>query len=222
MIECSKENIWYSKRKSRRFKRFFALLSVVLFVLICALYYKFIISSNIYNICANYAYSYCTESVNEAVFNSLGESTTYSDIVNVEKNNDGEIVLLTANSYVVNLISREITNATTKIVKDKMDKGVPVPLLTFTGIGILSGYGRDINLKTMYVSDVLCDFISTLESVGVNQTLHSIYIELTINVNINVPLSGKKETVVNRVLLAESVLVGEVPDTYLSGNLFRR
>lgn len=222
MIECSSENIWYKKRRPKVGRRFFAWLFVIILIVLSIAYYKFVVVDSILRICADYAHSYCTESVNSAVLDSLSESTKYSDLVNIEKDSNGDIALMTANVHKINVISREITNSTSIKLKDKMDNGVPIPLLAFTGISILSGYGKEINLKTIYVSDVSCGFISDFKSVGVNQTLHSIYVEVVVNVNINLPLCNKKETFQTKILISESVLVGKVPETYLNGNLFAR
>ena len=49
---------------------------------------------------------------------------------------------------------------------------------------------------------------------GINQTLHRIYLEVGCEVEILTPFHTRKETIVNQVLLAEGVIVGEIPDTY--------
>lgn len=219
MIECTSEYIYKKKRKVKG-KKLIAFFLTLIIALGVVLYYKYFISSELYKLSFSYAYSYCTESVNDAIIDSLNDKIKYSDLIKIEKNNAGDIVLITANSYKVNLISREITQLSANNVKNKLSGGVPVPSLAFTGIGLIAGLGVKINIKMLNVSSVYCDFDSSFMSVGINQTLHKIYAKITSEVKINVPLNERTEIFETSVLLTEAVLVGEVPDVYLNGKIF--
>ena len=177
-------------------KLFLTIIIIVSFVL----YYRYIIVDNIYNLCSNYAYAYCTETSNNAIINSLDDTTKYTDLITIEKDNSGEIILMSANTLKINVISREIVKNCSISLNKKIENGIPVPLLAFTGIGLISGYGKNVNLKTLSVSSVLCDFLSDFKSVGINQTLHCIYVELTVGIDINLPLSNRNETIKTKVV----------------------
>ena len=220
MIECSEENIYYKKRRKKTFGRFF---SVFLFFIILSgifLYFKYIISDQIIKICRSYSYSYSTEAVNDAVINSLADKVKYSDLITVDKNSAGEIVLISTNSYKINEINRDITEKSEKYLKERLNNGVPIPLLAFTGIDIISGYGLIINYKSISISSVKCGFESTFSSVGINQTLHSIYLSVDCVLDVMFPLRNSKEKCSVKVLISESVIVGKVPEIYLNGNIF--
>ena len=92
--------------------------------------------------------------------------------------------------------------------------------MAFTGIDLLSGIGQRVYFKTINVTSVICQFNSTFNSVGINQTLHSIYIDVICEVNMNIPLSSIKKTCTTQVLISEAVLVGKVPEIYLNGKIF--
>ncbi len=220
MIECSTENIWYKRRQRFSLKRLLTFFFVVLFVVGIFLYFNIFVVKKIYKICEDYAYTFSTESVNEAVIESLSISSKYSEFVNIEKNSDGNIILMTTNSQKVNLINREIALETEKKLKNKLATGVPIPLLTFLGVDILSGYGPNIWYKPVSVVSVICSFDSNFESVGINQTLHSIYIEVISNVKIESAFNYKIKECKNKILISETVLVGKVPDSYLNGKMF--
>ena len=220
MIECTNQYIWYRKRKRFLNKRFFAIFIVVLFFLGLLLYYRFVVINQIMSFCSNYTRSYCTESVNKAVSLSLSDGIKYSDLIKIEKNSGGDIVLMTTDSYKINVINREIAVNAEKILKEELKQGIPIPLMVFSGISVLSGYGVIVNFKTISVSSVNSSFSSTFESVGINQTLHSIYIVVESEIIIKMPMSNKKSTCESKVLIGESVLVGKVPEVYLNGKLF--
>ena len=220
MIECSAENIWYKKRPRKKRRRFLIFVLVVLFLCGGILYYKKFVSENVFRICSDYSYTSATNAANKAIINVFSNEIEYDDIMIVSKNSSGEIEMLTANAPKINLFSRKIANITLTELERKLKEGIPVPSLSFTGIDLLSGYGRDTIIKTVTVADVTCDFASEFKSVGINQTLHSIYANVIINVNIELPLAKKTETHVAKVIVAETVLVGKVPEIYLNGGLF--
>ncbi len=221
MIECVKYNVYYKKKKFRfKKKRFFSTLLIFFIVLLLILFYRNSVYKQLISISCDYAYSYSTEAVNESILNSLSQEIKYVDLVNTEKNQAGEIVYMTTNSFKVNLISREIATATSELLKNKLDKGVPVPTFAFTGIGVFSGYGKPVYLRTLNVSSVVCEFDSQFKSVGVNQTLHSIYVNVYTTTSIELPLTNKVIKSNTSVLINETVLVGKVPEVYLSGDIF--
>ncbi len=220
MIECTENYIWYKKRKKKPFKRFFSFMLVFAIIIGFILYYNFVVLKQIFSICADYTYTYSTESVNSAVLLSLESDIKYADLIKVEKNSSGDIVLMTTNSLKVNSINREVASATSSLLKYKLANGIPVPLLAFSGISFLSGYGNNVNLKIVNNVSVLCDFSSKFTSVGINQTLHSIYLNVDSIVNIKVPFNNHQEKCTSQILISETVLVGKVPDIYLKEGLF--
>ncbi len=87
------------------------------------------------------------------------------------------------------------------------------------GTKILSGRGPNVPIKMATVGNVETDLVSQFSQAGINQTLHRIYLNVGCNVTILTPFDSIEQNITNQVLLAEAVIVGEVPDTYynLSG-----
>ena len=220
MIECTSKNVWYKKgrkKRKRRFLRFFIFILIFAFI---TLYGRFVVSVNLTRICTNYAYSYITESVNEAILYSLSNKVKYDDLIRIEKDSSGQIVLMSTDSYKINQIKGEIVKYSDIFIKEKLKKGVPVPVLAFLGLEFLSGYGFLVNFKSLSLSSVESNFLSTFESMGINQTLHGIYVEVKSTVKIHIPLYSQTKEFTTKVLISEAVLVGKVPDMYLGGSLF--
>lgn len=220
MIECTDKYIYYKKHRKRRFKRCFSVFLALILFFAGFIYYKSVVCKQIFKVCGDYAYAFSTQSVNKALLDSLEGGVKYSDIVEVQKNNQGEIQLMTTNAVKVNTLSRQIATETSNNLSSRLNEGIPIPILTFFGLTILSGYGTNVNLKTCSVTGVRCEFFSKFISVGINQTLHSIYIRVISSVDIEVPFNNKKVVCETEVLLSEAVLVGKVPSIYLGGQLF--
>ncbi len=79
---------------------------------------------------------------------------------------------------------------------------------------MFSGIGPSVNLKISSAGDVETDLRSEFISQGINQTLHRIYLQINSKVKILTPIKILHEEISNQVLLAEHVIVGEIPSTY--------
>jgi hypothetical protein len=80
--------------------------------------------------------------------------------------------------------------------------------------------GTAVNYRALSIVSVESNFTSTFQSVGINQTLHSIYVSVICNINVHFPLYVKNQSTLTKILISEAVLVGKVPDVYLNGGLF--
>ncbi len=219
MIECSDERIYYKKHRKNKFKRCFSFFLLAIIIIALFLYYKNFVTTLIYDVCYKEASAICSDSVNKSILHSLNDQTLYDDLITIEKDNDGNIVLMSANAHKMNVISRETAVKTQEMLSKKLDEGIEMPYLIFTGVDALSGYGRKFDFKTLHVSSVNCEFKSNFTSVGINHTLHSIYLSVISKVIVDLPFAKEESEHVTDVLICESVLVGKVPEVYLNGKL---
>ena len=161
-------------------------------------------------------YSLTATAVNDAVYTVMSELCD-QQLVTVQQNSVGDVVLLQANSAVIGKIAKE----TAKIVEGKINSVnhllVSIPIGTLSGVTFLIGSGPKVKFTVDPIGSVACKIYSQFESAGINQTLHKIYLEITSNVDVVLPNRTSSVTMQTPVLLAESVLVGKIPDTYLNG-----
>ena len=176
-------------------------------------------SESIYKTCYDYLTASAIEHVNTAVLLSLDDGDVYDNIITIEKNNEGEIVLISANNQKVNALSQKIIKLTNFELSSTLKKGVPVPWPSFFGLGYFSGFGKTVNLKTVNVASVNCEFYSDFRGEGINQTIHSIYATVTTTINLEIPLNNKSVVSTSKVLISENVLLGKVPDFYYGKNI---
>ena len=218
-IYCETFNVKNRKCRRNRVKRF--LIFIILVILCGYLFYH--INGAVFNlvseICEDYTYSTALSSINNAVMISLSDEIKYSDLISVEKNNDGEITLMIANAAKINSISRSVCENTEKILTEKLKDGIPVPVFAFTGIKLASGYGPAVQYDAITVVGVNSDFSGNFESVGINQTLHSLYITVTCTIDIEFLYKKRTFDCSSGILISEAVLVGKVPEVYLNSAL---
>ena len=207
----------YKKIKKR--KRHIIIGLVACFVVCVFVYIYCVVNPVVINATRQTILSLSTSAVNDAVFEVLAKNNlTYDDLVLVEYDVNGDVIMISLNTVELNKLTREIYQVSQQKLDIMGNKGVEVSLGTFTGFPILSGYGPVINLKLVPVGAVSANFSSSFKSAGINQTNHSLYVKLFASVSLILPAYSSTIDCTTEVLVAESVIVGDVPDVYLGSN----
>ena len=164
--------------------------------------------------------SITTVAVNDAVYYTLSDQIRYEDLVNVERDGAGAIVAITSNSFQINRIARDTAYMSQQNLSKMSEGGVEVPLGAFTGVSAWAGFGPKLHIKIIPIANVSCRFVSAFEEAGINQTKHSIYLEIVADISIIMPKGTSNFASLTEVLVAESVIIGKVPETFLNADLF--
>ena len=138
----------------------------------------------------------------------------YNDLVIVSKNTEDEITMAKSNVILINILASDIAY---KIEQEfsNMDKSdISLPIGVLTGINILAGIGPNIDITVMPVGTVVTKFRSDFLSAGINQTIHRLYLEVKCDVDILTPYGNMGTSIVNEVLFAENIIVGDIPASY--------
>ncbi len=196
------------------------LLSLVLLFLLSLVYFQRNATRVLISISEATMRASTTVAVNDAVYYTLSDEMRYSDLVTVNRNEEGEILSFSANPLKINKIARDTASISQSNLKNLSLNGIPVPLGALTGIEALAGLGPNIHFRIIPVSSVSCGFSSSFDSVGINQTKHSIYLNVVADISIVMPSKTKNFAVTTQILVGESVLVGKVPDAYLQSDVF--
>lgn len=158
-----------------------------------------------------------TIAVNETVAKIMGrENVTYSSLVTLEKDSAGNITALVSNVANINMLQAEITNAVVERFEDTDITRVSIPLGNLLGGALFSGRGPRINLHILSITNVSTSFRNEFTSAGINQTRHQIIMD--VEVTLEILLGGKagSDSVLTEINVAETVIVGSVPDAYAS------
>lgn len=163
--------------------------------------------------CRNSAGSLAINILNQEVHEVMLQYN-YNDLVNIEKDVEGNVSYIEARVMPMNEIIGKITNN----IQSKLDQNAMIKVkLNFgsiSGISALSGISPQIKIALERAGNIEAELKSEFTSVGINQTLHKIYLDLNCSVDILTPFEGINNSVTSKVLLTETVIVGRVPDTY--------
>ncbi|MDO4983271.1 MAG: sporulation protein YunB [Eubacteriales bacterium] len=195
--------------------RFFLLITaaVLLLFIISAFIFLNDISSQI---AISDACDIVTVRVNRAV-SELFDDEDYSadSFVSFEKSENGDITAVNCNMARINALSAEILDKTVNSTENSTIT-VAIPIGNLTGVSLLMGRGPKIPVKILMLTSSRVEFSNNLISAGINQTKHQINLNVIVDVDILLPWGTESSQVVSEVMIADTVVVGSVPQTYLN------
>ncbi len=206
-------------RKTSRRRLIKPLFVLVVFFCIVIWYYVLVLVPIIKTYCTAKINSLTEQALNVAVSNVINTTINYDNIMSINYNQNGEINYITANQYMINSISREIIKDANERIKMIDEDYMQIPLGTLTGIVLFSGRGVRVKLSASPVAIIGSSFDSNFISVGINNTLHKIYLTINARVEMNLPIKKQTIDVRQQVLLCESVIVGKVPNVYFNNGM---
>ena len=153
---------------------------------------------------------------NDAIARQIANGNiAYDRIVYFEKDLDGRITALKTNIGEVNRLKTDILNIINDeiLALDSTDLGIPLGSLFLPEF--ISGRGPEIPVHIIAIRNSDATFESHFSEAGINQTLHQV--TMVVSVDVAVLVLGKTDTftMTSEVVVAETVIVGAVPDTFL-------
>ena len=153
---------------------------------------------------------------NDAIAKQIAQGVIqYDRIVYFEKDLDGRITALKTNMSEVNRLKTDILNLINDeiLALDTSDIGIPLGSLFLPEL--LSGKGPAIPVHILSIRNSDAAFTSAFSQAGINQTLHQLVMVVSVDVSVLVLEQTSSFTVNSEVVVAETVIVGDVPSTYL-------
>lgn len=159
---------------------------------------------------------YATELINKAVESAAAYG---NPLVTVSEGENG-VVSVETDMKVLAKIRRDATDAIMNKLNDKGTMKFSVPLGNLMGSNIVGGRGIPIEIRLVPIGDITADVRTEFVEAGINQTLHKIIFRVRISFDIFAAGDSLKVDVVSDIGLAETVIVGKVPDAYTAINRY--
>ena len=154
--------------------------------------------------------------INDAIARQIEEGDiAYDRMVYFEKDLDGRITALKTNMGLVNRLKTDTLNRINDEILALGSDHIGIPMGSLILPELLAGKGPRINVRVLSIRNSEADFQSRFSEAGINQTLHQL--TMVVSVDVAVLVLGKTEAfaVESEVVVAETVIVGTVPETYL-------
>ena len=157
-----------------------------------------------------------TEQVNAVIAEMMAEGDYDGEsFVSFEKNEAGEISAVSSNMARINALSAEILDRVIDATENRMLR-VSVPLGNLTGVSLLMGRGPGVPVEIIMMTSSHVEFQNNVVTAGINQTKHQINLEVVVDIDVLIPWDTESARVVTEVMVADVVVVGKVPETYLN------
>lgn len=154
--------------------------------------------------------------INDAIAEQIAAGNIqYDRIVYFEKDLDGRITALKTNIGEINRLKTDVLNIINDEILSTDESSLGVPLGSLFLPEFLSGKGPKLPVRILVIRNSEADFYSDFSEAGINQTLHKLNMEVFLDVTVLVLGSTTDFTISSHMVVAETVIVGDVPETYL-------
>ncbi|MGN0981871.1 MAG: sporulation protein YunB [Candidatus Limivicinus sp.] len=190
----------------------FALALLCLFLAAVAVFLKDLSSQ----IAVSDASDIVTVQINNAIADIMAEQDYSGDyFVSFEKNTSGEVTAISSNMARINALSAKILHRVVGATENRTIE-IGIPAGNLTGISLLMGRGPNIPVQIIVLTSSRVEFNNSIVTAGINQTKHQINLEVIVDIDILVPWGTENAQVVTEILIADTIVVGQVPNTYLN------
>ena len=153
--------------------------------------------------------------INDTISRKLAaEDYDYDYFVTIDRDESGAVTAVKANRSRVNALSSELLSDIVEAA-DKGQLSLAIPLGNILGSSLLLGQGPHIPVDITLLTSSRVDFKNELSAAGINQTKHEMKLDVVVDIDVVLPWRTVSTQVVTEILIAETVIVGEVPQTYL-------
>ena len=201
-------------------RKFHSFLRLVLILLAAALIAFLMLRSRYRNVIRELAETQVKNTTSDLTNDAIAEQIAdgiiqYDRIVYFEKDLDGRITALKTNMSEVNRLKTDILNIINDEILSLDTSDIGVPLGSLFLPEFLSGKGPAIPVHILSIRNSDANFSSNFSQAGINQTLHQLTMEVSVDVAILVLGETSSFTISSVVVVAETVIVGDVPNTFL-------
>ena len=164
-------------------------------------------------LCIDKAKNLATDISNKQATQIMNEYK-YEDFVNVVRDSNGDITLIQTNTKNINEVISDIPNKIVEEMEKQSESYISIHLGSVLGNTVFSALGPEIHIKIENVGNVVTKLESEFISEGINQTMHRIYLNIECEATILTPYNTITQKIENQVLIAESVIIGNIPNAY--------
>lgn len=165
------------------------------------------------NLCKEKAMNIGTEISNKKA-NEVLEMYSLADIVTFIEGENNKAGFLKTDVVTINKIASDIAIKAEEEFQNLKNEEISIPIGAISGNKYLSGVGPHFNIKVNIAGNIETQLKTEFVKMAINQTMYRIYLEVYCNVDIVTSYKTIPQEINNQILLVETVIVGDVPETY--------
>ncbi|GEP67132.1 sporulation protein YunB [Clostridium beijerinckii] len=207
---------YYTRRKTHKYISFIVLIIVIIVILnITVMFFDQRVMPSVTEIATIMAKSQTLDIINKKSVDILSKDFKYDEMVKIEKDNQGNIILIQADTGKLNYIAAELSTECNKELSDMKNNAIKVPLGWMSDKSAFYNVGPKISVEIEPIGNISTSYESKFESAGINQTRHKIYLNVTAKIRLRLPLRNQDAEVSTQVPVSDTIIVGKIPNTTL-------
>ena len=203
----------------RRRKRCSGLLLMLFVLLAAAALLWFRLAPVIEDMAAAQVKNEASDLIAEAITGQMAQNDiSYESIIRLEQDGAGKLLALRTDMNELNLLRNETLGILNEWIEENSFSELGIPLGSIVLPTLFSGQGPVLPVRILTVRDADAEFSSRFQEAGVNQTLHQITLQVAMNITILTPAGTTSLRVDSGMVVAETVLIGQVPSTLINAS----
>lgn len=166
------------------------------------------------NICMRQAKSITQETVDHTVRTVVENNN--AEFVKLTKSNNGTVSAIEADTSNINSLKTTVSESISEALEENSETIVSVPVGSVSNINLFAGRGVKVKMKIVPSRSVSTSVRSEIVSTGINQTCHRILLDVNTEISVIMPVSTQTVTVTETYVIAETVIIGEIPDNLIT------
>lgn len=208
-----KRNVYMERQRS--FKMLLMLTAFIAAAVIIIIQTDKFIRPVLKSVCEEECRSFASRLIGESIEKTLSENPyDYNDFANLLRDEKGNVTAVETLTGNVNRLQTKLLLDLNDTLDKKRNTEISVSLGTASGVWLLAGRGPSVPMRFLPIGSAGVELVSTFESAGINQTCHKILIEVKVHAAGTVPFCKTETDIKYEYLLAETIIMGDVPEGY--------
>ena len=209
------------RQKNKRKAQIFIPVTIIFAVTVFFLYADYCLRPVVITVAQYRIQTLINKAVNNAIIDVIDETNIeYSQLVEIKKNDAQEIVSINYNSLNINKLRSQLVKAAMEQTQKIPATNIYIPIGNLTSIDILQNKGPKLKFTITPSSYVEAEVESVFKHTGINQINHQVFINIKVTANALVPNYSTSIFSENKVCVAETVIIGKVPDNIGNGFVY--
>lgn len=186
----------------------------VLLLLCTAVYALSVMRPTFVSLAENRAKELALQAINESVSQMLSQTYEYGDIVEIERTEDNKISAVKSKLVGVSKLKSDLSLNILQKITELDQNRLKIPLGSLMGSDIFAGCGPELSFQIKPYGSVAADIHTDFTEAGINQTKCDVTVSVKADMSILMPTVSKKSTVETTVPIVQTVIVGDIPESY--------
>jgi len=207
---------YYTRRKNHKYISFLVILIFIIVVLnIIIVFFDKRVMPAITEMATIMAKSQTLNIINEKSVEILSKEFNYDQMIKIQKNNEGNIILVQADTIKLNYLAAKLSTECNKELSDMKNSEIKVPLGWLSDKSAFYNLGPKITMEIEPMGNMSTSYESKFESAGINQTRHKIYLNVNAKIRLKLPMRNQDIEVTTQVPVSDTIIVGKIPNNTL-------